>query len=990
MISAARSDRSEKVEKKKKVWILGGGLGGLSAAWALTSDRAARARFEVHVFQMGWRLGGKGRTGRDPHDDYRVIEHGLHAFAGYYHNTFRMLRACADDEEIRKLFAPEQRVAFPVNVAGEREPVKTEVVAFDWPPFRSHAPNGEVRLPGNPDGEPNVATLIARLLVYLDRLTLFEPGGLPTTGERLARPLSGLAELQWRAVAGRSLDQLPSDLPDGRSAHVESMLSQAAQVAADQFERVDQSPHTRAQDQARSMKAIGQLARATLGELETMTDSDGAAFELKSALDEITPEQRRALWRTVTRVCLATVVGVLSMGADRKGLDCLNCLDFREFLQLHGASRATVQSGVVKGMYDYVFAYRDGDPERPTLAAGVAVRFMLLFFLDCDGGMQWHMTRGMGESVVLPLYEALKEQGVHFHYYREVCGLEMSQDGRRVVKVRLRHQIEHPPIPRPGEPDPYLGEYEVDGESLPYWPLRPRPQTLADARLDQPFELEAPSATSRFPEHEHTDFDYVVMAIPPAAHASWLPPALREEWEFLLAPEHNVETVSGQIWTPQPSARLPFILVGSDERAFPSLADMSHQLRFDRSGAKGLFFLVGQAMRVPGQSERQATRLAEASLDRFIVDNPFGLSDKLGFGAPGMRAHVQCNQQPSDLYVLSPPHLVNRRPRASFDQVDNLALAGDWVRTGLDFGCAESAVLSGLQAANKLRGVEAMPAVETYVPGGPVKRVTSSAGVTRVRRTAPGSPVFDFQSCTGYAFFAVIDDPHQFLQEAGLLDPRVSATHRFYHPRGLRFWLVHFHDVWNRTTGERLEDYVELSMAFLVDVHDLAGQATCRAWHLPALYLTNREAQRVGVDAFGLPKRLADVRLTGHGRQRCIHVQDQQDASAWLRLDIDDLMLQDADSPRIAIDGVTDRRDLNAIFNYDPSCVQLLSSSRGFQVVAPQLEAELGRRQMATSARVNLQVGPGAAPPFHWRYHFTSFVLKADFKMTLRLSDRVC
>src|ERR1051326_2964036 len=41
---------------------------------------------------MGWRLGGKGASGRGVAD--RVEEHGLHLWMGYYENAFRMMREC--------------------------------------------------------------------------------------------------------------------------------------------------------------------------------------------------------------------------------------------------------------------------------------------------------------------------------------------------------------------------------------------------------------------------------------------------------------------------------------------------------------------------------------------------------------------------------------------------------------------------------------------------------------------------------------------------------------------------------------------------------------------------------------------------------------------------------------------------------------------------------------------------------------------------------
>ena len=46
---------------KKKVLIVGGGPGGLSAAWHL-SHGPRRDEIEVSAYTLGWRLGGKGAT----------------------------------------------------------------------------------------------------------------------------------------------------------------------------------------------------------------------------------------------------------------------------------------------------------------------------------------------------------------------------------------------------------------------------------------------------------------------------------------------------------------------------------------------------------------------------------------------------------------------------------------------------------------------------------------------------------------------------------------------------------------------------------------------------------------------------------------------------------------------------------------------------------------------------------------------------------------
>lgn len=77
---------------KTRVLVLGGGLGGVSAALTLTATEALREKFDVTLVSHGWRLGGKGASGRNAKQGQRIEEHGLHIFLGFYDNAFRMVR----------------------------------------------------------------------------------------------------------------------------------------------------------------------------------------------------------------------------------------------------------------------------------------------------------------------------------------------------------------------------------------------------------------------------------------------------------------------------------------------------------------------------------------------------------------------------------------------------------------------------------------------------------------------------------------------------------------------------------------------------------------------------------------------------------------------------------------------------------------------------------------------------------------------------------
>ncbi len=79
-------------ETKTKIAVLGGGMGAMSAALALSEIDPTGERYEVTVYQQGWRLGGKTASGRNAAMGQRIEEHGLHIWAGFYINAFTMMR----------------------------------------------------------------------------------------------------------------------------------------------------------------------------------------------------------------------------------------------------------------------------------------------------------------------------------------------------------------------------------------------------------------------------------------------------------------------------------------------------------------------------------------------------------------------------------------------------------------------------------------------------------------------------------------------------------------------------------------------------------------------------------------------------------------------------------------------------------------------------------------------------------------------------------
>src|SRR5262252_157281 len=80
--------------KPIRVAVIGGGCAALTTAFELTRPEHA-GRYEVTMYQVGWRLGGKGASGRGPSG--RIEEHGLHLWMGFYENAFRVMRECYEE-----------------------------------------------------------------------------------------------------------------------------------------------------------------------------------------------------------------------------------------------------------------------------------------------------------------------------------------------------------------------------------------------------------------------------------------------------------------------------------------------------------------------------------------------------------------------------------------------------------------------------------------------------------------------------------------------------------------------------------------------------------------------------------------------------------------------------------------------------------------------------------------------------------------------------
>ena len=154
-------------------------------------------------------------------------------------------------------------------------------------------------------------------------------------------------------------------------------------------------------------------------------------------------------------------------------------------------------------------------------------------------------------------------------------------------------------------------------------------------------------------------------------------------------------------------------------------ADMSHLVPWEgRSSVRHVSYFVSPMRDAGGQqaSDDRVAADAEALMAGHVAGRlwpsacrPDGTMDwslltdpEQRTGAERMAAqYVRANVSPTERYVLSVADSTRfRLPANETDHFPNLFLAGDWTRNGLNCGCMEAAVTSGLLAARALGGLE--------------------------------------------------------------------------------------------------------------------------------------------------------------------------------------------------------------------------------------------------------------------------------------------
>jgi uncharacterized protein with NAD-binding domain and iron-sulfur cluster len=690
--------------QKKKVVVVGGGVSGMVAAMALTEPELA-GKFDVTVYQMGWRLGGKGASGRNATQSQRIEEHGLHIWFGFYDNAFRWMGRCYQELDrppgapLRTLddaFKPQNNFIF------------TELINGTWREWLIDIPPNDAQ----PGGHPSIWDSIQIVLGWLQQ------------------------QLQHVLVQGVQLVEadLASVVESGPFTLVERLKVRLGFVRS-------LSLHELVEEM--------RIAHAATDATTARNGSDGLVqwlgWAAKVLWTVIGPKVRagddeaRRLW-VLAYLGMVSIRGILADDLLKFGYDHVNGETFREWLERHAVfaadepgdpNRTAFWSAPVRAFFDAAFAYAEGDTDKPNMAAGIAIRGIQRIALGYKGSVVYQMQAGMGDTVFTPFYEVLKRRGVKFEFFSRAGELTLAADGRTVAGLAIHRQVK-----LKNGYDPL-----VTVKGLPCWPSEPLYDQIVDGE-----KLKASGADL---SHYDTggnwaeqpdptilaagvDFDHVVLAAALPSLPQICPTAIAAlpAWQKMVDKVSWTRTQAFQLWMNRTKDEVglpgPPAVLGAYVEPWSSITDFTHLLeREDWPASYDVKFLTYSCgvmpatdpadqkqadalvfSRVKGFLENDAApiwpgAIANGSFDWSVLAAPQGTAGVQRLAAQYWRANVDT----TELYVLSTPEGIANRIAAGATGLSNLVFAGDWTDNGFNIGSVEGAVMSGLQAAVAVSGV---------------------------------------------------------------------------------------------------------------------------------------------------------------------------------------------------------------------------------------------------------------------------------------------
>lgn len=745
--------------QREKIAIIGGGIGGMTTAFELMQSGKP---YDITVYQLGWRLGGKGASGRNAKYYHRIEEHGLHLWGGLYDNAFRIM------QEAYKLLgrAPDAPLATwqdafkPLTFAVAQE--HWEGQWLNWP---FELPTND-KVPGEGD-----AHLKHSIWFYIEQaleIALAEIRKL-----RLEHVLEGISF---------SVETGVEDLEVGVEHLVERLapaeVSFAAEGEAGVYPgaRMLLALNNLLQWEDKGANALANfLGEKVMGLFAKVPTEKGL---LKHIFLWLLGEFMKCLWRDVKnhlddthtrRIWLilnftyGNIRGLLEGDLLERGFDVVDDLNYRDWLNpyLIPDGGLTLNSPFVWSLYDGNFAFTNGDPEQPHLSAAVALYTAMRMTFGWRGSLLWKMQAGMGDTVFTPLYQVLQRAGVKFKFFHRAKQLHLSADKKSVAAITMGIQAR---LKSPYDQEGYQPLVQVKG--LDCWPSTPLYEQLEGGDRGIDYEAWCSPELEEMRLEAGRDFDKIVLAtsIGPLPYIACELIQANPRWKAMVDHIKTIRTQAFQLWLKPTAFELGWKLMRQPMldtyRVNPvdTWADMSHLLEREGWPALGdrcplniAYFCgvmpdpkpltptgCGPTATCEEMSQEVGNESARANsvhyLNKFVGHLWPNAVDEQGFkwallvdnrpaaatGAARIEAQfARANVQPSERYVLAVEGSTKYRLWPGATGFANLTVSGDWVWNGFNLGNVESAVMGGMLAANAISGYPALDKIVGLTFGHP-------------------------------------------------------------------------------------------------------------------------------------------------------------------------------------------------------------------------------------------------------------------------------
>jgi uncharacterized protein with NAD-binding domain and iron-sulfur cluster len=718
---------------KKKIAVIGGGLGSLTAIYHLMSLPNAKDLYDITLYQDGWQLGGKGASGVNQKKGFRVEEHGIHFWFGFYENGFYLMK-----EVYKALNRPPEAPLATFEAAFKPQTTMdfAQLINDNWTSW-------DVEFP----------TLLGKVGdgVFESPIEELVEVGIRFLADEFHKFIEHLASGCLGVFLGPFQKNKKSPVHQTHEPYLNDIEEKLAKIISHHLER--------------RLVAMAELYKnPETHKFEDRKVHGGYIYNLKMHIFDLVghlldkfPELLR-IWCTIDLglTILKGVIedGVLQVKGRKFILDfsLINKYDFKEWLILHGADSHFIYNfPAVKSLYDGPFAFFRGAISTPDVEAGTALNILFRLAFTCKEAVMWRMQAGMGDTVFMPIYQYLQQnfpENVHFSFFHAATDLKLSKDKTKVEAIEFDRLIDLAENVATYQP-------AVTVKGLECWPSEPLYEQLNPIQVQKAQELKEKTGVgfesdwsgwkgTKVTKQIGRDFDEVIIG----ASLSALPNFCNDlfehnpQWSKMLDKVGTVQTQAFQLWLtkdPQELATDPLKVLSTYVEPLDTMAAMTQILeREDWSGypeqPKYLMYVCGAFIDSETIPDPPATYFAKNQLDevfdnmahyiendlRFILPKAFDEAGNFdwnilfdptgGVGKERLKyQYFRPNIDTTERYVYCLKDTSRFRLKTDESGFENVFLTGDWIQNGMNIGFVEGATISGILTARAVSGNENIP-----------------------------------------------------------------------------------------------------------------------------------------------------------------------------------------------------------------------------------------------------------------------------------------